>query len=220
MILGIFSAALLAAAWIARRKKQTIPVFQTWQQGLAKGHGSKKAQALGDAAWRRYTSLLALRPLPANPALRRHVRDRILPGLALYQALQEEHDGDQQAALAELDLLFRDWALREYRWMKLLKVLPLPFGLFRIAANQRMKEFPAEGWDMEYVEKSWERFAFNATRCFYLNTLTAYGAPELTPHFCTIDDIMAEMLPPSVRFVRTKTLGRGDELCDFQYCRA
>ena len=57
------------------------------------------------------------------------------------------------------------------------------------------------------------------TRCFYLNTLTAYGTPELTASFCKSDEVMAELLPPSIRFVRPHTLGRGDALCDFQYCR-
>ena len=56
------------------------------------------------------------------------------------------------------------------------------------------------------------------TRCFYLNTLTAYGAPELTASFCKSDEVMAELFPPSIRFVRPHTLGRGDALCDFQYC--
>lgn len=29
---------------------------------------------------------------------------------------------------------------------------------------------------------------------------------------------MAECFPPAIRFERPHTLGRGDELCDFQYC--
>jgi hypothetical protein len=37
--------------------------------------------------------------------------------------------------------------------------------------------------------------------------------------YCKGDDMMAEYFPPGIRFVRPHTLGRGDALCDFQYCR-
>ena len=49
--------------------------------------------------------------------------------------------------------------------------------------------------------------------------LTDYGAPQLTASFCKMDDVMAELFPPEIRFVRAHTLGRGDDVCDFQYCR-
>ena len=99
-----------------------------------------------------------------------------------------------------------------------LQVLPNPFRLFRLIFPQVMKQFPPEGWDTTYIEISPDRIAFNMTRCFYLNTLTAHGAPELTASFCRSDDVMAELFPPSIRFIRPHTLGRGDAVCDFQYC--
>ena len=83
-----------------------------------------------------------------------------------------------------------------------------------------MKIYPSEGWETTYLERSDTRLAFNMTRCFYLDTLKALGAPELTASFCKTDDVMAEQFPSTVRFVRPHTLGRGDALCDFQYCRA
>jgi hypothetical protein len=81
-----------------------------------------------------------------------------------------------------------------------------------------MKQFPPEGWDINYIKDNADRIAFNMTRCFYLNTLTDLGTPELTASFCTSDDVMAECFPPAIRFVRPHTLGRGDDVCDFQYC--
>lgn len=100
-----------------------------------------------------------------------------------------------------------------------LRILPAPFRLFKFAFAQMMKKFPSEGWEIVYIEDSNERVAFNMTRCFYLNTLTAQGAPELTASFCKSDEVMAELFPPSIRFVRLHTLGHGDAVCDFQYCR-
>jgi hypothetical protein len=49
--------------------------------------------------------------------------------------------------------------------------------------------------------------------------LTEYGFPELTPHFCRLDDVLAAEAAPSVRFERTQTLARGGTLCDFRYAR-
>ena len=100
-----------------------------------------------------------------------------------------------------------------------LKILPAPFFWFRLVFPQVMKKYPADGWDIALVENSDERVAFDITRCYYLNTLTAFKAPELTASFCKGDDVMAELYPASIRFERAHTLGRGDQVCDFQYCR-
>lgn len=212
-------AAGTGILWLVRRRSQEVRAWSVWQRVLAEKHGATKAQQMIERVRQRYSELLAERPLPANPALRRHASKNILPGLALYQALLQENGGDRQAALAEVDEAFRAWVLANNRLLLApLKILPKPFWLFKLAFNERMKAFPAEGWYFEYVENSDDRIAFNATRCFYLNTLTAYGAPELTASFCKGDDVQAELFPPSVRFVRSHTLGRGDEVCDFQYC--
>ena len=72
---------------------------------------------------------------------------------------------------------------------------------------------------MEMVADDNHCFAFNVFRCFYLDVLTAYGAPELTPLYCKLDDLTYEMLPPSITWERTGALGRGDDCCDFRWCR-
>ena len=51
-----------------------------------------------------------------------------------------------------------------------------------------------------------------------MNVLTACGAPELTAHLCAIDDLLYGDLP-GISWERTKTLGRGDDRCDFRFCR-
>ncbi|MGA9349224.1 MAG: L-2-amino-thiazoline-4-carboxylic acid hydrolase [Anaerolineae bacterium] len=105
--------------------------------------------------------------------------------------------------------------------MPLLGRLPDPFALFRQAAHCVLRfGFPPQGWEMEWVEDSGQWLAFNVRRCFYLDVFTAYGAPELTALYCKIDDLMYEALPSSITWERTKTLGRGDDLCDFRWCRA
>jgi hypothetical protein len=72
---------------------------------------------------------------------------------------------------------------------------------------------------MEPVEDNDRCFAYDVHRCFYLDVLTAYGAPELTALYCKMDDLMYEALPPTITWERAKTLGRGDDRCDFRWCR-
>ncbi len=197
-----------------------ISDLRAWRKVLAIHHGSEKAGQLVAAVRQTYAALLAEARIPKNRALRWHLQKKILPGLALYRVLLQEHAGDRQAALAEVDEAFRYYTLATSLFLFApLKLLRDAFPVFRLAFAQAMKAYPAAGWDFTYLENSRDRFAFNATRCFYLITLTAYGAPELTPSFCKMDDVMAEAFPPSVRFIRLHTLGRGDALCDFQYCR-
>lgn len=213
-------ASVLGIVWLVRRRRGETADMSAWRQVLLRWHGAEKAPQLTEAVRQRRTTLIAEASLPENKALASHLIENILPGLALYQVLLQEHAGDQQAALAEVDEAFRAEALSKYRlFLMPLKVLPAPFQLFKFILPQVMKQYPAEGWDIAYVEDSDDKVAFNITRCFYLNTLTAYGAPELTAVFCKVDDMMAECFPPAIRFVRSHTLGRGDVLCDFQYYR-
>lgn len=220
-ILLLSLSAGLLAAWLVRRqahRDQPSPL-PLWQRLLAQKHGVDRAQAFAHDIRKAYAQLLAECAAPANATLRWHLTENILPGLALYRVLLADHGGDRQAALAEIDPIFGAWTQNKTRALLApFQILPLPFWLFRKLAALQMKRYPPEGWDFSPVEDSPTRLAFNATRCFYLNTLTALGAPELTPAFCKTDEVMAEGFPATVRFVRSHTLGRGDALCDFQYC--
>jgi hypothetical protein len=213
-------ASAIGLIWLVRRRRGELGSQPLWQSVLARRYGIEKAQQLVAAVRQRRTELLAAASVPQNPALRWHLTENILPGLALYQVLLQEHRGDQAAALAEVDEALRARTLAENRArFAMLKLTPAPFSVFKLVFTQTMKQFPVEGWEITYVENSADRVAFNMTRCFYLNTLTAYGSPELTASFCKSDEVMAELFPPSIRFVRPHTLGRSDALCDFQYCR-
>ncbi len=221
---GLLMAAAAVAAgvgvyWLLNRHARDVPGLSHWHKVLAQKYGPAKALRIGDQVQLRYAALLAEHAMPENRALRSHLAGNILPGLALYQVLLLELKGDQQAALAEVDAAFRAATLARSRVVTTpLKWFSKPFRLFGLAFDYLMKSYPAEGWTYEYTEKSNERITMNFSRCFYLDTLTALGAPELTASFCKTDDVMAELFPPSIRFARQHTLGRGDDLCDFQYC--
>ncbi len=217
------AAGAIGGLLIGRRKtgELRLPDVRIWQQTLVEQHGPNKAQALIAQVQKRYEELYRTRPRYDHPALRMHLEKNILPGVALYQVLLAEK-GDQAAALAEVELLLQASAVESglRKATANLKYVPEPFRLLRLITPLIMQYgYPASGWETEFVEVSSQRIAFNIHRCFYLNTLTSYGAPELTRLFCQMDDVVYEALPASIRWERTGTLGRGNEMCDFCYRR-
>jgi hypothetical protein len=201
-------------------KPRRMLKFEIWQQAMAETRGEVEAAFLAARVEARYEELLARRPRFAHPALREHLETGILPGLALYQALRQE-TGDSKAALAELDHLFKVWEQHStmHKQLQLLSYLPNPFAVLRVANRLVLKNsFPPEGWTIEWLEDNNNCVAFNIHDCFYTKVLTAYGAPELTAHFCRSDDLRYGNLP-GISWKRTQTIGRGDPFCNFRFCR-
>jgi hypothetical protein len=210
---------LLVGQRLAARPRR-MPYLDVGQQVLAKTRGEVKAALLAARVQARYDELYAHRPRFHHPALRRHLEEGVLPSLALYQMLREEND-DQEAVLAEIDRIVAAMVERSgrRRLVQLMGRLPDAFAILRIANRWAMKRvYPPEGWRFEWVEDSDQCIAYDARECFYLNVLAAYGAPELTAHLCVVDDLLFGNLP-GIFWGRTKTLSRGDDRCNFRFCR-
>lgn len=212
-LVGLFVARRLAAP-------RRMPFLGLWQRALAGKRGDAEAARLAALAQARYDELYAGRSRLPNRALRIHLERSILPGLALYQTLLEEGD-DRQTALAEMEHVMASTVSRLRGLMSFLGRLPKPFAIFRRIEPWVIRlGFPTEGWEMEPVQESEECVAFNVRRCFYLDTLRSFGAPELTPVYCGGDDVVFPALAPAITWERTMTLGRGHDRCDFRWRRA
>jgi 2-dehydropantoate 2-reductase len=210
-------AGLLLGKRLTARHR--MPLAAKWQRALAGRRGAVEAARLMARVETRYDELYAGRTHYVNRAMRHHLEARILPILALYQALRED-TGDQNAALDQVDELFHTVFAGKRRQVALLRLLPDPFLLFRWIARRKMqRSYPPEGWTTEWVADDKQFLAFTIHRCVYLETMMAYGAPELMPHICTFDDWMFETLPPTIVWERTMTLGRGGDHCDFCWRR-
>jgi hypothetical protein len=209
----------LLALWLFLRRYRGPNYMPGWEKVIQARYGYERGREMVTEVRKQLAVLYADTPLPKNRTLRWHLRENILPGLALYRVLLKEHAGDPQAATGSFESVVRAWTIARSRFMLMpLKVLPAPFFWFRLVFPQVMRQYPPEGWDINVVENSNTKIAFNITRCYYLNTLAALGTPELTASFCMGDDVMAELFPGSIKFIRPHTLGRGDAVCDFQYC--
>jgi hypothetical protein len=139
--LSVLAAGVVGGLLIARRRtgKPRMADADTWRQALTEKHGAIKAAVLIDKVQQRYEELYRTRPHYDHPALRMHLEQNILPGLALYQVLQAEKN-DQAAALAEVERLLQASAVQSgmRKATAALKYLPEPFGLIRLAARAAM----------------------------------------------------------------------------------
>jgi hypothetical protein len=155
----------------------------------------------------------------ANRKLQWHLREYILPGLAVYQVLQAEGQA-QDAALAKVDKLLGLVTAPHRHQMKWLGSFPLTYPLLRLSIQAAMRQYPTEGWQIEWVENSTQGIRFNMRSCFYFDTLSRYGAPELIASFCRNDCLVYGKMSPYLEWQRTQTIGRGAEYCNFCFARA
>ncbi len=197
-----------------------MPKLSFFRQELIRKCGKQTADDLSTRFQARYNALYAQRPVFAQKALRDHVEGNILSGLAVYQIFLAEGMNQEAALNATQDLLTALVNQGMTRQAKLLSRLPGTYHFLRWLTPWMMNtQFCAPGFDFQWVENSRRQSAFTMTRCLYHNTLTAYGAPELTSVFCHLDDVWGAALIPKVLFVRPNTIGRGGNQCDFCYKR-
>lgn len=218
-----FIAGLVIGAWggykLARRvpAEPRMPHLDDWQRELEIERGAREAALLACLMQQRYEQLYAARPRYDHAALRGHLEQNLLPGLAMYQVLLEE-SGDEVFALDQAEWLMSLTADRMRKLVSIARRLPRSFWVVRAIGRLILRfGFPAQGFELRVVRDDETAFAFDIHRCFYLDVLTQYGAPELTPVFCKLDDLIYQQLPPWIRWERTGTLGRGDECCDFRF---
>ena len=196
-----------------------FPKQAEYERALARELDAAQAREVVATAADRYNALYSERKHYDNRALRQHLEEGILPGVALYQTLLDDPDTGQ-AALELAEAALAEGALAGRRSMERLGRLPFYFWLMRVLIKPVMRlNFPAVGWETEWVEASGDALAFNMHRCFYLDVLEGYGVPELTALYCKMDDLTYDGVSRYVRWARKRTLGRGDECCDFRWER-
>jgi predicted ArsR family transcriptional regulator len=72
--------------------------------------------------------------------------------------------------------------------------------------------------ELEVLEQSETRFAFNVTRCRYAEMYRLLGTPELGALLsCNRDFALIQGFNPHIDLVRTQTIMSGAAFCDFRY---
>jgi hypothetical protein len=197
-----------------------MPALLRLTDALVPELGEDRCRSLFHDALLRYLELKKSRPVPEGFRLRIHYNRVLLPPLALYQSLQATGVEGEQAVDMVTAAMTR-LAQRSKRSLQLAGRLPFFFTFLRLFVRPLFAfAFPGSGWRIEWQENSRNQVALNFHRCYYFDLLKSYGAPELTPAFCNLDDLMLAEASPHLKWERCGTLGRGDDLCDFTIKRS
>jgi len=162
----------------------------------------------------RYQGLFKKHELPQHPALRSHLIEGILPGLAFYKVLRENGES-QESALAVIDRAFDVLFSDNFAKMKKLGRLRFIYSFLRIYIKPAMRSYPAEGWKIDWLQNDRNAIRFDMKSCFYFDTFSKYDAPELTASFCRVDDLTYGTMSLYIQWQRSKTIARGAACCDF-----
>ena len=144
-----------------------------------------------------------------------HLERQILPGIAAYEVLQTVVPKEEAFRMVHGYVEEHAKSARK----KIMKLIHIP-GLYRLIPNifaKGMRKMFNEraGFAATEYQTSGGVWRIDMTRCPYHDTGVQYGCSELCRCFCDSDDITYDDMHPKLLWHRTKTLGRGDDCCDF-----
>ena len=183
---------------------------------LEEKYGCEKAKAVMAKALKRYDELIKENK-DEPKAYYMHTRERIYPSIAIFDALLNEGVGREEAEY---------FVTGYYRWRsscmasKIKGLAKIP-GLYKIVPklffSMTEKNFGSQaGFASEKKYLSKTEMCFDMVKCPYHDTCIKYGCPEIVKGFCDADDICYGNMHPKISWDRTKTIGRGDDICDFK----
>ena len=165
-----------------------------------------------DAHKRLYKMYAEHQELPKGVAM--HTDSFIFPAAAIYLAMKES---DPDMAYEVMKQVMAEKSGKTGRMIA--KCCHLPgFKKFflRMWDSMSHKMFgETSGFKNVFYPKEKGCFRMDITQCPYNKYLTEQGCPELNVLFCE-NDVYTYGNLPGLKFTRTKTIGAGDDLCDFK----
>lgn len=154
-----------------------------------------------------------------NKIVSNHLKNNILPGYAVYQALLNFGEG-KEVAIKFVEVEMCAAVQRMAKLCKKLSNKKYGYSIFKLGFGFVVKfGYPKQGWTVEYIEKSNKRVCFNITTCLYCEELEKRNSFELCSAFCQTDHAAYDSLAPAVVFKRKGTLASTGNQCDFCFER-
>ena len=165
-----------------------------------------------------YTRLLNENNL-SDKMLRKHQTGSIYPAIAIHRVLKEQgYSKEESGKLIRKAVLNK--AIPMAKAFQRAGKIPFFFSLFRLMCPASVKSlFGETGWDMRWISNNKNEIRWDCHSCFYHNEFLRYGMSELTDIFCESDDLVYGKIP-GITWGRTKTIGRGADVCDFTFYRS
>lgn len=173
----------------------------------------KQSDFLWKKATKRLDSILTrYKDLPEGVHL--HTDSRIFPSAAIYLTAKEYITADKAYSIIE-NAAIKKTAMLEDKLARMMRI-PGMAGLFVRMWDPVSKKVFGEnsGFKNVFYSKEKDAYRMDIVACPYNRYFTELGCPELTKIFCENDDRMYGNLP-GLKFIRTGTLGKGSQKCDF-----
>ena len=167
--------------------------------------------------WRKATKQLdsildQYKDLPKGVHL--HTDSRIIPSAAIYLTAKKYIPAEKAYSIIENAAIKKTTAL-EHKLAGMMKI-PGMASLFVQMWDPVSRKIFGEscGFINVFYAKEKNAYRMDIVECPYNRYFTELGCPELTKIFCENDDRMYGNLP-GLKFIRTGTLGKGSQKCDF-----
>lgn len=135
-----------------------------------------------------------------------------------YDALKKRLSGEE--AMREIWHINEDFVKFFPKWLLRIFAKKSYLGTFRKEAPQaqlsgRQGTLHPLDWRIEYIDIDKNSFGINIYECAFIKQAKRLGYTEMFPGICRMDYLFSHYMDTT--FVRTKTLGDGDDCCNCLY---
>ena len=200
------------------RKEEKTAAKLLSRKGLIKAEAEKRlGKEVTETVWKEAQDRLAgilerYADLPSGACF--HTYSFIFPGAAIYLALKEHTDAEKAYSIIRTVSLQKASEAGE----KLARIIgkpgmrPVFFGFFSFLTKHLFGK--NNGFQNVFYPKKKGEYRMDILACPYHRYMNELGCGELTEIFCDNDEYTYGKLP-GVAFIRTGTLGKGCDRCDF-----
>lgn len=201
--------------WVNMGLKRTF--FPFFSEYCTINFGSDIGNTINNEAENQLSNMIKNADFRNNKYIRWHMETNMLPAIAIYLTFKK-FNNTADRAYKYTDEVLQIARLKNRK--KNLLVGKLPFGYFGIKMFCKLiisRQYPEQGWDIEWVRYDKNEIHFYMKSCIYFETTKKYKCVEMCPLFCANDDVSLSGFKPAIVFVRSKTIARGQEICDFHF---
>ncbi len=151
-----------------------------------------------------------------SKSIKEHTEFKIYPLIGIYHAMQK-HGIEKDEALQFIDNTYSLMAEQEAESIR--KILKIPFvyklmpKVFKYVTLQQFGE--KAGFKAKFYNTAKTQCKFDVEKCLYCDVCRKNNCFELTKCFCHTDDVKDGNMHPHIHWNRTKTMGEGGNICDF-----
>ena len=195
--------------------KKNNRVFAETKPLLTERFGQEQTQIIMKYAEEKFQQLCADNAQETK-AVKAHTAGDIYPCISLYYGLQKAGI-DCVQAVAFLDWSYSKRAEPKAQMMRNMAKIPGVYQLIPVIFRWvTMHQFGEKtGFRAKFYPTDHTRVKFDMTQCLYCDVCRKYGCPELIPCFCHTDDVTNGKIHPNLCWNRTKIMGDGGDVCDF-----